>query len=313
MSPHTPAEPDTRPASAASRPVSPFRPGDWARARTALRRVPVRMWNDDVSDHAAALTYYTVLALLPALLTTVSLIGLFSDTATETLIADVTRWAPAESGRTLNETLEQTAQERSAAVTVVIAGFASALWSSSSYLAVFRRALHAMHGIEDHRTPLGRAHRLVLTALALLLLLLSSAVVLVVGGPLASVLSRHLGFGDTGATVWSLLRWPLLVCLVVLLVLILFRSAPKQRRGVRRTLPGGLLAGVLWLVASAAFSLYATGLDTYSRLYGSLAGVIVFLIWLWMANLALLTGAQFTVELHRTMPGEQSGTETPRS
>ncbi|MGW1893421.1 YihY/virulence factor BrkB family protein [Streptomyces sp. NPDC002004] len=266
---------------------------------TAMRRVPVSMWNDNVSDWAAALTYYAVLALVPALLVTVSLIGLVSPDLTHRLIEHVTAWVPAESGPELHKGLQDMAKARSAALTVAVAGGIAALWSASSYLAVFRRALHTMHGIPDQRPLWYRLHRIVLTALSLLALLVASAFVLLMTGPLAEALGRRTGVGGTVTATWSLLRWPVLGCLVVLLVLVLFRSGPPAARQRRHALPGGAAAALLWLVSSAGFSLYASTVGAYGKLYGSLAGIVVFLIWLWLSHLSLLAGAQFAVELSR--------------
>lgn len=274
-------------------------PSPWARRGAALRRTPVAMWNEDVSDWAAALTYYAILALLPALLVTASLISLVSPDTTRSLIAEVTDWAPAQSGSALNEALTEMADAHAAALTVVIGGGVSALWSASSYAAVFRRALHAMHGVKDTRPVWRKAHRVLMTALALLALLAASALLLVLSGSLVQTVGQRIGVGDAGQTVWNIMKWPALVCLVVLLVLVLFRNAPPAERGWRRSLPGGLLAALLWLLSSGLFTLYATGFGTYGRLYGSLAGVVVFLVWLWVSNLALLAGAQFTVEMAR--------------
>lgn len=293
---------DARDAEAtADTPGAPTREPEtvWTRRLAALRRTPVSMWNDDVSDWAAALTYYAILALLPGLLVTVSLIGLVSPDATDALIAHITAWAPADSGTALHQALRDMAEERSAALTLVVAGGVSALWSASSYLAVFRRALHTLHGVKDTRTAWRKAHRIVLTAAALLALLVLSALVLVLSGPLAESLGRGLGLGAAGATAWSLFRWPVLLCLVALLVLVLFRSGPPQARGVRHGLPGGVLAALLWLTASAGFTLYVSLSGTYSRLYGSLAGIVVFLVWLWLSHLALLAGAQFNAEAQK--------------
>ncbi|MET8174406.1 YihY/virulence factor BrkB family protein [Streptomyces clavifer] len=271
-------------------------PPNW---RTALRRTPVSLWNDDLSDWAAALTYYAILALLPALLVTVSVIGLASPGATSTLITDITAFAPAESGTALRQPLEAATQERTAVWLLVATGSVSAVWSASSYLGVFRRALHAMHRVKDTRPPLRQVHIIVASAIGLLVLLMASAFALVLTGPLARWFGERTGLTQAGATVWAGLKWPVLLCLVACLILVLFSTGPRTARGVRRGLPGGVLAAFLWLVASAGFALYATHIGTYSRLYGSLAGLVVFLIWIWFANLALLTGAQFNVELAR--------------
>ncbi|MFE9780939.1 YihY/virulence factor BrkB family protein [Streptomyces sp. NPDC005775] len=265
----------------------------------ALRRTPVSLWNDDLSDWAAALTYYAILALLPALLVTVSVIGLSSPGATDALIADITAFAPAESGAALRQPLEAATHQRTAVWLLVATGTVSAVWSASSYLAVFRRALHAMHGVPDTRPALRKAHIIVVSAIGLLLLLMASAFALVLSGPLARWLGHRMGLAHLGDAVWGVLKWPVLLCLVACLIMVLFRTGPASARGTRQSLPGGMLAALLWLAASAGFALYATYIGSYSRLYGSLAGLVVFLIWVWFTNLALLAGAQFNVELNR--------------
>ncbi|MFD6877097.1 MULTISPECIES: YihY/virulence factor BrkB family protein [unclassified Streptomyces] len=267
-----------------------------ARTRAELRRTAVRVWNDNLADHAAALTYYAVLALLPALAIAVSLVGLSGGATTDRLITELTSYAPPQSAQVLRDALGGLLAERSSMVALLISGVVSSLWSACSYLAVFRRALHTMHGVPETRPPLRAAHMLVVNAMSLLVLLVAGAVGLVVSGPVGRWVVRATG-GDSPHVV-ALLRWPVLLAVVTFLVLILFRTGPAQSRGTRRGLPGGVLAALLWLAASGLFTLY-TELGTYGRLYGSLAGIVVFLVWLWFANLALLTGAQFNVERAR--------------
>jgi membrane protein len=293
------AMPSESTALPADRSDPPAGSGVLSRCRTAARRTPASVWNDDVSDWAAALTYYAILALVPALLVTVTVIGMANPDATESLIRDIASVAPAESGTALRETLEHAVQGTSAVWILLVTGTVSSLWSASSYLAVFRRAMHAMHHVQDARPALRKAHIIVVTAICLLLLLMTSAVALVITGPMARGLGNRLGMGPVGEAAWSALKWPLLVCLVALLIMILFHTGPPVAKGVRRSLPGGVFAGFLWLTASAGFAFYATNIASYSRLYGSLAGVVVFLVWVWFANLSLLAGAQFNVELRR--------------
>ncbi|WP_407548947.1 YihY/virulence factor BrkB family protein [Streptomyces sp. Pv4-95] len=287
--PDGPEQPDTPPSSLPT----------WAQCRTALRRTPVSVWNDDVTDWAASLTYYSVLALLPALIVTVSLIGLADPPATEQLINHLTSLAPADSGPTVRRALVTMAHQRAAAWVVVGGAMISALWSSCSYLAVFRRALHAMHRTKDDRPPWRKAPRILATALLLMALLIISAVALLVSGPIASALGRALGLGTAGEATWNILKWPLLLLLAIVLVMVLFRSGPPRSRGVRRAAPGGLVSVLMWLVSSAGFAIYASYVGTFNRLYGSLAGPVVFLIWLWFSHLSLLSGAQFNAELAR--------------
>ncbi|MEV7978856.1 YihY/virulence factor BrkB family protein [Streptomyces sp. NPDC086519] len=274
----------------------------------ALRRTPVSLWNDDISDYAAALTYYAILSVLPALLVTVLAFGLISPGTAEEFVAHVTAYAPAESAGELHAALSRMLGADSGAWPLLVAGTVSALWSASSYLAVFRRALHRMHRVEDRRSPWRRAPRIVLTALVLLVLLLTGSLALLLTGPLAEELGRVLGLGTTAAWGWSVLRWPLLLCLVVLLVIVVFHTGPDGARRRAHSLPGGVLAAVLWLAVSTGFALYASTLSAYSRLYGSLAGAVVFLVWLWLSNLALLTGAQFTAELGKGPIAHGTGT-----
>ncbi|MET7756077.1 YihY/virulence factor BrkB family protein [Streptomyces sp. NPDC005389] len=276
------------------------------RARSNLRVTAVRLWDDNVADYAAALTYYAVLALVPALLVSVSLVGLAGADARENLIRDLTSYVPPQSAQVLREALEGLTSAPSSLWALLVSGVLSALWSASSYLAVFRRALHAMHRLPDTRPPLRAAHVLVLTAGALLALLVAGAASLVASGPVARQLAAAAGHSSTAAM--AVLRWPVLLVIVTALILILYRTGPVQARRARRGFPGGALAAFLWLGASALFTVY-TQFGTYSRLYGSLAGVVVFLVWLWFSNLALLAGAQFNAVLAGTeeRTGEQTG------
>lgn len=291
---------DQLPGATVRRFARPRWPAAWW---PALRRTPVSLWNDDISDYAAALTYYAILAVLPAMLGTVLAFGLISPDTAKEFVTHVTAYAPAESAADLHAALTRMLDADGSAWPLLVASTASALWSATSYLAVFRRALHRMHRLEDSRSPWRKAHRIVLTALALLALLLSGSLALLLTGPLAETVGRMLGLGATAAWAWSVLRWPLLLCLVALLVVVVFHTGPVPARRRSRSLPGGVLAAGLWLVVSAGFAVYASTLSTYSRLYGSLAGFVVFLVWLWLSNLALLAGAQFTAELGKGRAG----------
>ncbi|MFF5566930.1 YihY/virulence factor BrkB family protein [Streptomyces sp. NPDC012829] len=277
----------------------------------ALRRTPLALWHDDATDRAAALTYYAVLAIFPALLVTVCSIGLAGPDASGKLADQVAAIVPAQSGVLVHSALEEMAQQRSAAWLLATFGTIGAMWSASSYLGVFRRGLHAMHGAVDHRPPWRTAPRIALTALAMLTLLVASALTLVLTGEAADTLGRMLGMGATVSLVWRMLKWPLLLALAAVLVLMVFRTGPAGTRRLRRALPGGILAVALWLLTSVGFAVYTSHASTYNRLYGSLAGVIVFLVWLWVTNLSLLAGAQFNAELARGAASESGGAETP--
>ncbi|MDB1087117.1 YihY/virulence factor BrkB family protein [Streptomyces sp. ACA25] len=280
------------------------RGADW---RAALRRTPVAVWNDDVSDWAAALTYYTVLALFPALLVAVSVTGLTYPGGAQEFIYHVTAMAPADSRAVLRSALEDMASRPAAAWLLIVLGTLGSLVSSVSYLSIFRRVQHAMHGVEDRHSLMRKLPRTILSALLLLSLLLSSALVVILTGDVMRTLGRALGTDGMAVALWDAAKWPLLLCLAAVLVLILFRTGPAEARAVRHGLLGGVLAVGLWLVASAGFAFYATQVGTYNRLYGPLAGFIVFLVWIWVTNLALLTGAQFNAELTRSAADRQRG------
>ncbi|MEU5593304.1 YihY/virulence factor BrkB family protein [Streptomyces sp. NPDC020298] len=276
--------------------------GRAARWSAALRRTPVAVWNDDVTDWAAALTYYAVLALFPVLLVILSIVGLTIPTATPDVIDRMSQAAPVASRALLRDTLRQLAEQSSAAWTLIFLGGAGALWSGSSYLSVFRRALHAMHGTSAHRPVWRTAPRIIVTALVLISLLLTTTLALFLTGGLARRLGRALNLGTAPQAVWDALRWPVVAAVAVILVLVLYRSGPASSRPVRKMAPGGTLAVGLMLAVSLGFAVYTSHGGTYHRLYGSLAGVVVFLVWLWLANLALLVGAQFNAELTKLSP-----------
>lgn len=276
--------------------------GPRARWWAALRRTPVAVWNDDVTDWAAALTYYAVLALFPVLLVILSIVGLTMPTAKPEVIDRLAQAAPVASQPLLRSTLRQLTEQQSAAWTLVFVGGAGALWSGSSYLSVFRRALHSMHRISAHRPVWRTAPRIIVTALVLISLLLVSTLTLFLTGSLARRLSRALDLGSFPQAAWDALRWPVVAVAAVAMVLVLYRSGPASSRPVRRMAPGGTLAVVLLLAVSVGFAVYTSHIGAYHRLYGSLAGVVIFLIWLWLSNLALLMGAQFNAELAKPVP-----------
>ena len=285
-------------------PVMDDADGHTVRWWAALRRTPMAVWDDDVMDWAAALTYYAVLALFPLLLVILSILGLTMPTAKPEVIDRMAQAAPAASRALLRSTLRQMSEQSSAAWTLIFVGGTGALWSGCSYLSVFRRALYAMRRISANRPVWRTAPRIVATALVLVSLLLTSTLALVLTGSLAGYLGQALDLGTGPRVTWDTLRWPVVAAVAVALVLVLYRSGPATSRPVRRMAPGGALAVVLLLTVSLGFAVYTSHVSTYDRLYGSLAGVVVFLVWLWLSNLSLLIGAQFNAELTKPAPGE---------
>ncbi|MEU7422978.1 YihY/virulence factor BrkB family protein [Streptomyces sp. NPDC040750] len=285
--------------------------GRTARWWAALRRTPAAVWNDDITDWAAALTYYAVLALFPVMLVILSILGLTMPMAKPEVIDRLSQAAPVASRELLRSSLRQTTGQSSAAWTLVFLGMSGALWSGSSYLSVFRRALHSMHRVSAHRPVWRTAPRIIITALVLLALLLTSTLALLLTSGMVRRLGRVLHLGTGPQEAWDALRWPVVAVVAVALVLILYRSGPALSRPVARMAPGGALAVVLVLAVSLGFAAYTSHVSAYHRLYGSLAGVVVFLVWLWLSNLALLIGAQFNVELAKSARGEGADRPVP--
>jgi membrane protein len=229
----------------------------------------------------------------------VSLVGLAGSSSESNLAAEVTSLLPAESRPVMASALKGMADDRSATLSLVIIGSAGAVWSACSYSSVFRRALHSMHRVTDRRPAWRTAPRIVLTSVTLLVLLVCSAASLVVSGELAHRIGALLHMDTPVLAAWRALRWPLLLFLAAALVLVLFRSGPRGTRSLRSLAPGGALAVLLWLLSSAGFAAYTARAGTYNRLYGPLAGTVVFLVWLWFSNLALLVGAHFNAQRAR--------------
>jgi membrane protein len=268
--------------------------GAYARA---MARTPVAVWEDDLTDWAAALTYYAVLAVFPALLVVVFAIALLGTDSPQDVVAQLAVFVPEAARPVLEQALSSPPGGSSGRWLLLAVTAGAALWSASSYLAVFRRALHAMHGVADCR-PVWRAFpATLLRALTVLALLLSGVLTLTAAEWVARAIGEGTGTDHQAALVWAGLKWPLLFTVVVAMVLLLFRSGPPETRGLRQTLPGGTLAVLLWLLASAGFAFYASHIASYNRLYGSLAGGVVFLVWLWVSHVVLLAGAQFNAQL----------------
>jgi membrane protein len=262
----------------------------------ALGRTVAAAWDEDATERAAALTYYAVLALFPALLVTVSVLGLAGGASESNLATEITSLLPVQSRPIVASALKEMAQDKSATVSLVVVGGTGAVWSACSYAAVFRRALHSILRSTEHRPAWRTAPRIVLTSVTLLVLLVCSATCLVVSGEVAHRIGDLPHMNTAMVVAWRVLRWPLLLVLAAALVAILFRSGPRGSRSLRAIAPGGALAVLLWLLTSAAFAAYTSRMGTYNRLYGPLAGTIVFLVWLWFANLALLIGAHFNAQ-----------------
>ncbi|MFB7908309.1 YihY/virulence factor BrkB family protein [Kitasatospora sp. NPDC056076] len=265
-----------------------------------LKRTGTEFLQDELPDRAAALTYYGVLAIFPALLLLVALLGLTGTAATTTLLDNLQHLAPGPARDILRSSLAELRGSRATGGTVAVLALAGALWSASGYIGAFIRASNVVYDIREGR-PVWKTLPLQLGLTVLMVLLLAaSAAIVVFTGPLAERAGSVLGVGDTALAVWAVAKWPVLVALVVIMTTVLYAAAPNVRgRGYRWISPGSLLAVALWMALSGGFAAYVATFGSYNRTYGALAGVIIFLIWLWLTNLAVLLGLELDAELMR--------------
>jgi membrane protein len=286
----------------------------------ALKRALAEFSDDQCTDLAAALTYYAVLSLFPAAIALVSLLGVFGQgpstiNALLGILQDVGAGGVTSSVRA---PLQQLSQNQAAGFALVI-GLLSALWSASGYVGAFGRAMNRIYEIGEGR-PFWKLRplQIIITLIAVILIALV-AVALVVSGPLASAIGNAIGLSGTLVTVWNIAKWPVMVAIVVLIIAILYYATPNVKQPKFRWMSlGAFTALIVWVVASALFGFYVARFGSYNKTYGTLAGVIVFLLWLWITNLALLFGAEVDSEIERSrqlqagMPAEDDLQLPPR-
>jgi membrane protein len=256
--------------------------------------------SDNLSDWAAALTYYGILAMFPAVIALISVVGLVGHSATQALIDNLGKLAPGTARTVFTNAINGLAQSRGAAGVLFVVGIAGALWSASSYVAAFMRASNSIYEMEEGR-PIWKTIpvRVSVTVVLLALLAISSVAVVITGG-LAKQVGNLIGVGSSAVTIWDIAKWPVLLLVVSLMFSILYWAAPNVKHpGLRWLSPGGLFAVLVWIIASGLFALYVANFSSYNKTYGALAGVIIFLVWLWISNLALLFGAELNAELAR--------------
>jgi membrane protein len=265
-----------------------------------FRRTIREYREDNLTDWAAALTYYGVLAIFPALIALVSILGLVGHSATQPLISNLDKLAPGPARQIFTSAITNLQHSRGAAGILFIAGIAGAVWSASSYISAFMRASNAIYDIDEGRPFwLTIPVRLVVTVVLLVLLAISAAAVVITGG-LATQVGRLLGIGGTAVTVWDIAKWPVLLLVVSFMFSILYWASPNVKHpGFRWLSPGGVFAVAVWVIASGAFALYVANFASYNKTYGALAGIVIFLVWLWISNLAVLLGAEWNAELER--------------
>ncbi|GGF41300.1 YihY/virulence factor BrkB family protein [Subtercola lobariae] len=266
-----------------------------------LRKTLREFGKDQCSDIAAGLTYYAVLSIFPALLALVSILGVIGQgqQAIDSLTDTLSGVAPASTLDTIRGPLEQFASSPAAGFALIV-GILVAIYSASKYVTAFSRGMNRIYEIQEGR-PFWKLKpvQLLVTVIAIVLIVIIS-VILIVSGPIADSVGNALGVGDAAKIIWSIVKWPILAAAVVLIIAILYYATPNAKQPKFRWMSlGALLALIVLLVASAAFGLYVTTFANYAKNYGSLAGVIIFLLWLWIANMALLFGAEFDAELER--------------
>jgi membrane protein len=264
-----------------------------------LKRTLKEFSEDNLTDWAAALTYYGVLALFPALVALLSIIGLLTDP--QKLTDALTAVVPQQSARTLNPVIEQIAGNTGTAGFALILGIAGAVWSASGYVGAFTRAANVVY-----ETPEGRKVWKLkpLQLLVTLIGILFAAVIvamLVLSGPVVDAVGQAIGLGETAKTIWNVVKWPVMLVVLALMIAVLYYATPNVRlRGFKWVSPGAAVAIVVAIVASAAFAFYVANFGSYNKTYGALAGVVIFLIWFWLINLALLFGIELDAEIERT-------------
>ncbi len=265
-----------------------------------LKRTIAEFREDGLTDWAAALTYYAILAIFPALIVLISLLGLIGNSVIDPLIENIEDLAPGSARDILIDAIRNLQSGQGAAGLLFVIGLAGALYSASGYIGAFTKAANVIWDVEEGRPvyktiPL----RLGVTLLLMLLMVLTSAGIVVSGG-VAGAVGDAIGVGSTAVTIWDIAKWPVIILLVSLMFSILYYATPNVRQpGFRWVTPGGLLAVLLWIVASAVFAFYVANFGSYNKTYGALGGIISFLVWLWITNIVVLLGAELNAELER--------------
>ncbi|GAA2847295.1 hypothetical protein Acy02nite_03430 [Actinoplanes cyaneus] len=266
----------------------------------ALRRTVKQFSEDNLSDWAAALTYYGVLSIFPGILVIVSLLGMLSSDGQKVVQDAAHQLAPNAELQKLVDTVLTQVKDPGAAGIAAIFGLLVAFWSASGYVAAFMRASNAVYDVPEGR-PIWKTLpiRVAVTAVVGVMLIVSAAIVIFTGD-LAQLVGDKIGLGDAAVTTWSIAKWPVLLVLVSLMFAILYWASPNARTGgFRWVSPGGLFAVVLWILVSVAFAIYLANFANYNKTYGTLGGVIAFLVWMWITNIAILLGAELDAELER--------------
>jgi membrane protein len=267
-----------------------------------LKRTVTEFKRDNLTDWAAALTYYAMLSIFPAMIALVAIVGLAGQhpQTTNALLEIVDDIGPSSAVETFKGPIETVMTNKSGAGIALVISLLVALWSASNYVGAFMRASNAIYEVEEGR-PFWKLRPLqLLVTLVMVLMVAIIGVALVLSGPLAEAVAKPIGLSDAAVTAWDIAKWPVLLVVAMTMIAMLYYAAPNVRHpGFRWVTPGGVAAVALWIIASAGFALYVANFGSYNKTYGSLAGVIVFLVWLWISNIAVLLGAELDAELER--------------
>jgi membrane protein len=278
-----------------------------------LKRTLTEFSEDNLTDWAAALTYYGLLALFPALIAFVGIIGLVADPkgATDTITEVVSEIGPSSAADTFAGPIQSITSSSSTAGIMAIVGIVLALWSASGYVGAFMRASNVIYETPEGR-PIWKLRPLqMLVTLVILILAAITLLALIVSGPLAEAIGSAIGLSDTAVTIYQIAKWPILAALVITIFAVLYYATPNVKlRGFKWVTPGSIVALVVWILASAAFAFYVANFGSYDKTYGTLGGVVVLLIWLWITNLAILFGHELNAERER---GHELAEGVPRA
>ncbi len=291
-------------AEAADQPTD-IAPAGW---RATLKRTVSEFQEDNLTDWAAALTYYALLSLFPAVIAMVSLIGIFGDpkSTTSSLTEIITEIGPESAAETFQGPIESVTDHRATASFTFVFGLLVAIWSASGYTGAFMRASNVIYETREGR-PFWKLRPLQLVVtLAMILMVTLLAFSLVLTGPIVSAVAEPLGIGSTAVDIWNIAKWPVMALVFLLMLAILYYASPNAKlRGFRWVTPGSLVAIVVWILASAGFALYVANFGSYDKTYGTLGGLIALLVWIWISNLVILFGHQLNAELERNVELEE--------
>jgi membrane protein len=265
-----------------------------------LKRTFKEFSADNLTDLAAALTYYGVLAIFPMLIVIVSVLGLIGHSVTQPLINNLSSVAPGAAKQIFTSAIHNIQSRQSTAGVAFIVGLVLALWSASSYIAAFMRASNVVWDVKEGRPFYKTAPVRLLVTLVTVVLLTLTALAVVLTGSLASKVGNLIGVGSSAVQIWDIAKWPVMIVFVTVILSILYYAGPNVRQpGFRWVTPGGVFAVILWIVVSALFAFYVANFSSYNKTYGALASVIVFLVWLWISNVVILFGAELNAEMER--------------